>query len=79
MNGNNVLYFDSFGIEHILKETKKFIESKNIITNIYRMQAYDSIMHGYFCIRFIDFMLKGKKLQDYTTLFSPNEYERMIK
>ena len=32
-------------------------------------------MCGYFCIRFIDFMLKGKSLLDYTNLFSPNNYE----
>ena len=31
-------------------------------------------MCGYFCIEFIDFMLKGKSLLDYTNLFSPNEY-----
>ena len=32
-------------------------------------------MCGYFCIGFIDFMLKGKSLLDYTDLFSPNDYE----
>ena len=47
--------------------------NKNIITNIYRIQAYDSIMCGYFCIGFVDFMLKGKSLLDSTNLFSPNE------
>ena len=47
--------------------------NKNIITNIYRIQAYDSIMCGYFCIGFVDFMLKGKSLLDYTNLLSPNE------
>ena len=36
------------------------------------MQAYDSIMYRYFCIEFIEFMLKGKSLLDYTNLFSPN-------
>ena len=40
------------------------------------MQAYDSIMCGYFCIRFIDFMLKGKILLEYTNLFPPNEYKK---
>ena len=40
------------------------------------MQAYDLIMCGYFCIGFIDFMLKGKSLLDYTNLFSPNDYEK---
>ena len=60
MNGNNIIYFDSLGVEHIPKETKKFIGNKNIIANIYRTQAFDSIMCGYFCIGFFDFMLKGK-------------------
>ena len=49
--------------------------NKNIITNIYRMQACNSVMCGYFCIGFTDFMLKGKSLLDYTNLFSPHEYE----
>ena len=76
MNAENVTYFDSFGVEHIPKEIRKFIRNKNIITNIYRIQAYDSIMCGYFCIGFIDFMLKGKSLLEYTNLFSPNEYKK---
>ena len=76
MNGNNIIYFDSFGVEHIPKEIKKFIGNKNMITNIYTIQAYNSIMCGYFCITFIDFMLKGKSLFDYTNLFSPNDYEK---
>ena len=33
-------------------------------------------MCGYFCIGFIDFMLKGKSLLDYTNLFSPNDYKK---
>ena len=33
-------------------------------------------MSGYFFIGFIDFMLKGKSLLEYTNLFSPNEYKR---
>ena len=74
MNAENVTYFDSFGVKHITKEIRKFIGNKNLITNIYRIQAYDSIMCGYFCIGFIDFMLKGKGLLYYTNLFSPNNY-----
>ena len=31
-------------------------------------------MYRYFCIGFIDFMLKGKSLLDYTNLFSPDDY-----
>ena len=72
----NVTYFDSFRFEHIPKEIKKFIGNKNIIANIYRIQAYNSIMCRYFSIGFIDFMLKGKSLLDYTNLFSPNDYEK---
>ena len=72
VNDNNVTYFDGFGVEHISKEIQKFIGNKNIIANIYRIQAFDSIICGYFCIRFID--LKGKSLLDYTNSFSPNEY-----
>ena len=60
MNGNNgntfydVIFFNSFEVEHVSKEIKKFIGNKNIITNIYRIQVYDSIACGYFCIGFID-------------------------
>ena len=60
MRNNNVTYFDSFGVEHILKEIKTFVGNKNIKTSIFRIQAYDSVMCGYFCIGFIDFLLKGK-------------------
>ena len=56
---NNVTYFDSFGVEHIPKEINKFIANKNIETNIFRIQAHDSVMCGYFFIGFIDFMLKN--------------------
>ena len=43
------------------------------------MQAYDSILCGYFCIGFIDFMLKIKILLEYTNLFFPNEYKKYDK
>ena len=56
VNTKNVTYYDSFGFEHIPKETRKFIGNKNIATNIYRIQPNDSIMWGYFCIGIIDFM-----------------------
>ena len=70
VNNKTITYFDSFGVEHIPKEIMKFIVSrKKIITNIYRIQAYDSIMCGYFCIGFINFMFNGKSLTDYTNLF----------
>ena len=66
---NNVTYFDSFESEHIPKEIKEFIDNKNIKTNIFRIQAYYSIMCGYFCIDFIDFMLKAKSLTNFTNFF----------
>ena len=64
------MFFDNFGVENIPKETKKFIGNKNIISNIYRRQVCDSIMCGYFCIGFIDFMLKAKSLVDYAKFVS---------
>ena len=73
---NNVTYFDSFGVEHIPKEIRTYINNKNIKTNIFRIQAYDSIMCGYFCIGCIDFMLAGKKLTDYDNLFSPHDFKK---
>ena len=72
----NTVYFDSFGIEHIPKEINKFIGNNDIKCNIFRMQAYDSIMCGYFCMEFINYMLKGKTLLDYTNLFSPNDFKK---
>ena len=76
VNNKIAIYFDSFGVEHIPKEIMKFIVRKKIITNIYRIQAYDSIMCGYFCIEFINFMFNGKSLTDYTNLFSPNDFNK---
>ena len=76
VNANNIVYFDNFKVEHVPKEIKKFIGNKDILTNIYRIQVYDSIMCGYFCIGFIDFMLKGESLLKYTNLFSANVYEK---
>ena len=69
-------YFDSFGVEHIPKEIKKFINNENIITNIFRIQVYDSVMCGHFCIGFIHFMLKGNSLTDFTNIFSSNNFEK---
>ena len=87
---NEAIYFDSFGIEHIPKEINKFINNdmtkpsslKSIKSNIFKIQVYDSIMCRYFCIEFINYMLKGKTLLDYPNLFSPNDFEnndRVIK
>ena len=79
VNAKSVTYFDSFGVEHFPKEIRKFIRNKNITTNIYRIQAYDSMMCAYLCIAFIDFMLKAKSLLKYTNLFFHNEYKNNAK
>ena len=71
---NDIIYFDSFGVEHIPEEIKEFAKNKNLIKNVFRRQAYDSIMCGYFCMGFINFMLAGKKLTDYINLFSPHNF-----
>ena len=65
VNDNNGTYSE---IEYIPKEIKKFIGNNNITKNIFRMQAYNSVMYGYFCSGFIDFMLKGKSLTDFTNI-----------
>ena len=70
------IYFDSFGIEHIPKEINKFIGNSDIKSDIFRIQAYGSNMCGYFCIKLINYMLKGKTLSDYTNLFSPNDLRK---
>ena len=80
VNNKIVTYFDSFVVEHIPKEIKRFIKgtinNKNIIANIFRIQAYDSVMCGYLCIGFIDFMFKSNSLTDFTDLFSPNDFKK---
>ena len=76
MINNDVTYFDSFGVEHIPKEIKTFINNKNIKTNILRIQAYDSIMCGLFCIGLIDFMLAEKILTEFTNISSPNNFKK---
>ena len=73
---NGITYFDSFGVEHVPKEIKKFIDHKNIKTNIFRIQADNSIMCGYFCIGFINFMFAGKSVNDFTSLFSPYDFKK---
>ena len=74
---SEIVYFDSFGVEHVPEAIKEFIGNKNIIANIIRVQSNNSIMCGYFCIGFIDFRFAGKKLTDFTSLFSPLDFEKM--
>ena len=54
----------------------RFIGHKNIKANIFRKQADNSIMCGYFCIGFIDFMFAGRSFIDYTSLFSPYDSQK---
>ena len=68
-----ICMFDIFGAYS--KRNQKFHWNNNI-TNIFTLQAYDSIMCGYYCTGFIDFMIKGKSLLEYTNLFSPDDYEK---
>ena len=75
IQNNDVTYFDSFWEEHIRKEIRTFIVNKNIKANIFRIQAYDSIMSWYFCIGF-DFMLKGITLTEFTNIFPPNNFKK---
>ena len=78
MRNNDVTYFDSFGVEHIPKEVKIFVGNKNINTNLFRIQANESIICGYFCIGFIDIMLSGKTLTVFNCVnpFSPNNFKK---
>ena len=83
------VYFDSFGVEHIPKEISKFICSKELgsavnnhttkssaIARIKSMRIFRIQVCGYFCIEFINYMLQGKTLLDYTNLFSPNDFKK---
>ena len=68
--------FDNFGVEHVSKEIEKFFEYKNIKTIIFKIRANNSIMCGYLCIGFIDFMFAGKTLIDFTSLFFPYGFDK---
>ena len=71
--------FGSFGVEHVPEVLDKFFGHKSIKTNIFRIQSNNSIMCGYFCIGFIDFMLAGKTLIDFTSLLSPYDLKKISK
>ena len=76
VNNKTITYFDSFGVEYIPREIIKFIGNEKIITNIFRIETYDSIMCGYFCIGFINFTFNGNSLTVYTNLFLPNDFKK---
>ena len=76
VKNNEIVYFDSSGVEHVPKEIENFVGHKNIKTNIFRIQSNNSIMCRYFCIGFIDFMFVGKTLIDFTSFFSPYDFNK---
>ena len=73
-NRNENVYFDSFSVEHVPKEIKKSIRNKNITASIFLVQANNSILCGYFCSGLIDSMLPGKKLTEFTSMFSQRDF-----
>ena len=76
---NTAVYFDSFGIEHIREKLLNKVRDKSITHNIFRIEDNESIMCGFYCIAFIEYVLAGKTLFDYTNLFSPNDYKKNCK
>ena len=75
-NRNEIVYFDSFGVEHVPEDIKEFIGNEKIKANLLRVQGSDSVMCGYFCVGYIDFRLASKELTDYTSLFSPHDFKK---
>ena len=75
-NRSESVYFNSFGVAHVPEEIKDFLGHKNIISNTFRVQANNSVMRGYFWIGFINFILSGKKLNDFTSMFSFYDFEK---
>ena len=73
---NAMVYFESFGIECIPQEVWNKIRDEPITHNIFRIKVNESIICGSYCIAFIEYMLAGKALLDYTNLFSPNDYKK---
>ena len=73
---NTAVYFNSFGVEYNPQRVLNKIKDKSITHNILRIQDNESIMYGFHCITFIEYMLAGKPLLDYTNLFSPNDYKK---
>ena len=75
-NTSEIVYFDSFGVEYVPEELKKFVGNKNIKANMFRVQANNSVLCGHFCNGSIEFMLAGRKLTDFTSLFSPYVFKK---
>ena len=75
-NRSEIVCFDSFGVEHVPEEFKEFFGIKSIKANIIRVQANNSVMCGFFCTGFIDFMIASKKLTDFTNLLSLYDFKK---
>ena len=74
INRNTAVYLNSFGIEYIPQEVLNKTRDKSITHNIFRIQDIKFIMCGfYYCIVFMEYMLPGNTLFNYTNLFSPND------
>ena len=71
---NIAVYFNSFGIQYIPQEVLKKIKDKSITYNIFKVQNDNSVIHGFYCIAFIEYMMTGKTFSDYTNLVFPNVY-----
>ena len=71
---NTTGYFDSFEIEYIVQNVLSKVKDKSVIKTLFRIQDNDSILGGFYCIAFTEYILVGKNLLDYTNLFSPADY-----
>ena len=65
----------SFGIEYNPQEVLNKARDKSITYNISGIQGNESIMCGFYCIAFIEYVLAGKTLLDYTKSFPLNDYK----
>ena len=75
-NRNQFVSFNKFGDENVPEEIKEFVGNKKLKANIFLVQANYSLMYGYFCTEFIDFILAGKKLSDFTSFFTPHDFKK---
>ena len=75
---NEIIFFDIFGVKNVPKEIKEFVGHKSIKANVFRVEARNSIIRGYFSIGFIDFMFASKTLIDFTNLCSLYNFEKKL-
>ena len=76
---STVVYFDSSGIGYILEEVSNKVKDKSITHKMFRMEDDDSIMYGFYCITFIEYIFTEKHLLDNTNLFSLKDYRKIDK